>query len=151
MSDCEVNMPEFKAPEISVDFYFRGLGLDPTLCTEIIALQPTSVATEPIQRGKLLPSGEPNIRPPFWSFELKDLELHSLSEAFELLLDHLWPRREAIRDLIQKLSREGIQGGFSGTLYAYEIRPACDLTPEIVSKIAYFGLGVHLSFYDLIE
>lgn len=148
MYDENLSMTTSTAPEISAFLALQGMRLDTARCSQEFGLYPTEECSEPVEKGKIWPSGEPHIRPPVWTFKIPKIEAYSVSEAMELLLVEVWPRRDAIRKHLDELKKLKVQAGFGAFVTIHEDRPVYELNAEVLRQLAYFGIRFTLDIWD---
>jgi len=133
-SDAEEDV---SSPRITTTFVITGEDLDPADCTRRIGLEPTDVCVEPKVTGKLVPSGEPYVRKPYWSVELKKQSSYSTDAELKKLLDLLWPKRAPI---VAYLKATGYEATFVSSVTIEEDRPLYELSAETLKRLAYFNV-----------
>ena len=130
-----------RAPEITCSFTIRANDLDVDGSSRYLGLEPDTVWR---QRHEGLKS-HPELPDTAWILESKSESLRSTSEVMGLLLGRIWPERETIREF---LAEKGLRADFTCTVKIWEDRPLYDLKPEILQKLAWFGLEYVLDIYD---
>lgn len=125
------------SPLITTTFVITGANLDPADCTRSIGLEPTDVCAEPKVTGRLVPSGEPYVRKPYWSIELKKQQSYSTDEELKRLLDLLWPKRA---EIVGYLEATGYEATFTSSVTIHEDRPLYELSAETLKRLAYFDV-----------
>ena len=126
------------SPRITTTFVISGADLDPAGCTRRIGLEPTDVCAEAKVTGRLVPSGEPYVRKPYWSIEFPKQKSYSTDEGLTRLLDLLWPKRVQI---VEYLGQTGYKAAFVSSVTIEEDRPLYELSAETLKRLAYFNVG----------
>jgi hypothetical protein len=134
------------SPLITTLFYLEGDQLDPKLCTEALGVEPTAFdSSSALRPGVWVPSGRPNIRLPYWKLKLTKEKSYNIDEPLKRLLDMIWPRREAVIELIRET---GYEASFTTTVTIYVDPPRYSLSGNILERLGFFGFDYGLDIYD---
>ncbi|MDY7093082.1 MAG: DUF4279 domain-containing protein [Acidobacteriota bacterium] len=138
-------LQEDSSPLISTSFTIEDPDLDPDHCTCEIGLEPTEAG----RKGeRLRPSSKVRLVTSVWTIALDKQPSWEIDEGLSQLMDHLWPKRKAIIDL---LKRTRWSAGFSTSVIIQEDRPLYILGPETLRRLAYFGITYSLDIFDYSE
>jgi len=136
------------APKISVYLCVVGMDLDPREFSDSTGLEATEECGESRATGRLVPSGEPYIRKPYWHFGYEKLPSYSLSDCIDDLLERLWPHRESICKYMQDARDKDVKASFVATITMYHERPVYDLQPDVLRRLASFGFELTMDIFD---
>jgi len=136
-------MPANKDPLIAAAFIISGSGFDPHTCAGVFGLEPTAVTV----RGEQRPGRRPRAPTTSWCVEVRR-HAQSIDEVLAEVLDTIWPRRDAIKDLTQSAS---LRITFTVHVKVFAERPMYCLSPATVERIAHFEGEFCLDIFDLSE
>ena len=126
-------------------FYIEGKNLDRVACSAAVGTEPSKFLDERV-RGRMIPSGRPNVLPPSWSLEVVHEPTLDLDPCLGELLAMLWPRCAEIKAL---LSSSSYKAGIHTHVIVFEQAPICELTPVTLARLADLGLTWGFSWQDV--
>lgn len=132
-------------PLISAALYVEGWHLDAVEFSHLVGLSATSFSAEAPHRGTWLPSGQPNLRKPFWCYELSKRPSLGVDDVVANLLAELWPQRRTLREAIE---RQRLEAGFPVNVTIFKERPVYSLSPVTLKRLAYFKVEFLLDIFD---
>lgn len=133
-------------PLITNFFTITGKDLNIQECTRFLGLQPTETG-ETIQKGTSV-DGRTHFRDAFWSIEFTKEPSWEIEEGLIKILDILWPRRECVTAF---LSTTGHSALFGTNVSIYASRPLYVLSPQTLSRMAFFETEWGLDIFDYSE
>jgi len=137
--------PDDPTPLITTIFWMGGEDLDPNAITKTLDLQPTRTEGQRRVYGYYLPSGAPHVKKPYWCIERTKQPSYEIDSELSLLLDQLWPKKDAIVGL---LKRTGYTAALVVNVTIYKDRPLYCLSPATLQRLAFFGVEFTLDIFD---
>lgn len=129
-------VPEDPRARIRSSFVVAGPELVESTFSRIAGVNPTEFRPERT-RGRWIPSGQPNVLPPEWVFEVVMEPHDDVDSCLVVLIDQLFPRAF---EVAQFVGNNTFSAGFNTDITVYEEAPLCSLSAETLSKLACFGV-----------
>jgi Domain of unknown function (DUF4279) len=130
-----------KVPSIASAFIVSGDNFDPSDCTTIFELEPTTITV----RGQPRASNRPNAPTTSWCVEIKRHAL-SIDEVLREVIEVIWPRRDVILTFTKSAS---LKVTFTSHVKIYSERPEYCLSAVALERMAYFKAEFCLDIFDV--